>query len=641
MADRWAVVLAAATFAGSLAGADGHVAGVPLVLAVTVLTLGLAWRRPMMVCLGAALVAASLAQRSLAGLEAPLDTGPVTAEVTLVSDPASDGRSEVGVDVRLHGRRLRAHARSAPAAALDDRLAGERVLVIGEVRPPGPTESGLRYRHLAGRLEVDAVVGWQPGDGVARVANGLRRTLARGAAVLSDRHASLLAGLTLGDDRDQPPDMTDAFRAAGLTHILAVSGQNVAFVMVLAAPALSRLRFGPRLVLTLVVLAGFALLTRFEPSVLRATAMAAVAATGAALGRPASTLRVLALGVAAILLVDPLLATSLGFKLSVAGAAGIIVGAARLEAVLPGPRWLAGPLSVTLAAQLAVAPLLVASFGAVPVASLPANLLAVPAAGPVMVWGLAGGLVAGLAGDAVATVVHVPTRALLAWIDGVAAAAARWPLGQLRAGHLAWLTAAVVATMAAGARARPGTEAGTEKGREPDERGRRPWVRATRGAAALVAVTVLAHAAAAARGPDVIDGEALGPGARLWQDGGAAALIVDGRARDEAVLSGLRDRGVARLDVVVLRTPARGAAEVAATLRRRWPGAVVLGPEGSASATSGTGGADSVTPAGGTVIDVGGLRLTVMTGSAERLEVRITRRAAAPESTKLPRLPGR
>jgi competence protein ComEC len=371
VADGWVVALAVATFAGSLAAADGHVARVPLVLAATVLALALATRRPGALCLGAALLAASLGQRSIAGLEAPLDTGPVTAEVTLVSDPSPDAHGGVAVDVRLDGRRLRAHARLAPAAALDDRLAGERILVVGDVRPPGPAESALRYRHLAGRLEVDAVVGWRPGGGVTRVANGLRRTLARGAEVMSDRHASLLAGLTLGDDRDQPADMTDAFRAAGLTHILAVSGQNVAFVMVVVAPVLGRLRFGPRLAVTLAVLAGFALVTRFEPSVLRATAMAAVAATGTALGRPASTLRVLALGVGGILLVDPLLATSLGFRLSVAGAAGIVVGAGRIERMLPGPRWLAAPLSVTLAAQLAVAPFLVAAFGAVPVASLP------------------------------------------------------------------------------------------------------------------------------------------------------------------------------------------------------------------------------------------------------------------------------
>jgi competence protein ComEC len=637
--DRWAVALAMATFAGSLAAADGHVARVPLTLAAAVLALGLATRRSGVVCVGAALLAASLGQRSLAGLEAPLGTGPVTAEVTLVSDPVPDGWGGVGVDVRLDGRRLRAHARLASAAALDDRLAGERVLVVGEVRPPGPTESALRYRHLAGRLEVDAVVGWRPG-GVTRVANGLRRTLARGADVLSDRHASLLAGLTLGDDRDQPADMTDAFRAAGLTHVLAVSGHNVAFVMVLVAPALSRLRFGPRLVITLGVLAGFALVTRFEPSVLRATAMAAVAATGAALGRPASTLRVLALGVSGILLVDPLLATSLGFQLSVAGAAGIVVGAARLEPALPGPRWLAAPVSVTLAAQLAVAPLLVAAFGAVPVASLPANLLALPAAGPVMVWGLTGGVVAGLGGPAVATVVHLPTRAFVAWIDGVATAAARWPLGQLRAGHVALLAVAAAAVVAARAWACPDPEA--DAGPPAGRRWRRHGS-VTRGAAALVAVAVLVHAAAGGGGPSLIDGEAVGPGAQLWQGGGAAALIVDGRAREEAVLAGLRDRGVARLDVVVLRTAAEAAAEVAATLRRRWPGVVVLGPVGSASAAARrVDGLGSVAvPTRGTVIDVGGLRLTVSGSGTERLDVRIALRAATPDSARAPPLPGR
>jgi competence protein ComEC len=618
--DRWAVVLAAATFAGSLAGADGHVAGVPLALAAAVLALGLATRRPGVICLGAALLAASLAQRSLAGLEAPLDTGAVAAEVTLVADPVPDGRGGVGVDVRLDGRRLRAHARLAPAATLDDRLAGERVLLTGEVRPPGPTESGLRYRHLAGRLDVEAVVGWRPGHGVTRVANGLRRTLARGARVLSDRQASLLAGLTLGDDRDQPADMTDAFRAAGLTHILAVSGQNVAFVMMPVAPVLSRLRFGPRLVVTLAVLAGFALVTRFEPSVLRATAMAAVAATGTALGRPASTLRVLSLGVSGILLVDPLLATSLGFQLSVAGAAGIVVGAARLEPALPGPHWLAAPLSVTLAAQLAVAPLLVAAFGAVPVASLPANLLALPAAGTVMVWGLTAGLVAGLAGNGAATVLHLPTRAVLVWIDGVATAAARWPLGQLRAGHLALLVLAATATIAAHRRLRPCTE-GDASGSPLHRRHR--GATATRGAAALVAVAVLAHAAAAGRASDVIDDEGVGLGARLWQNGGAAALIVDGRARAAAVLAGLRERGVVRLDVVVLRTATVGAADVADTLRRRWPAVVVLSPEGLVPASRREDGGQVAVPATGTVIDLGGLRLTVSGSTRERLDVRI------------------
>src|SRR5690606_7855465 len=140
-------------------------------------------------------------------------------------------------------------------------------------------------------------------------------------------------------------------------------------------------------------------------------------------------------GVAAMVLVDPLLVTSLGFQLSVAGAGGIVAGATRLERALPGPRWLTAPLAVTVAAQAAVSPLLVHAFGSVPLASLPCNLLAGPVSGPLMVWGLTGGLAAGLAGGPVASVLHLPTRALLWWLEAVATAGARWPLGALRSGH--------------------------------------------------------------------------------------------------------------------------------------------------------------------------------------------------------------
>ena len=257
-----------------------------------------------------------------------------------------------------------------------------------------------------------------------------------------------------------------------------------------------------------------------------------------------------------------------------------------------------------------------------------------------MVWGLTGGMVAGLGGPAVATVVHLPTRALVAWIDGVATAAARWPLGQLRTGHVAVLAGAAAAAVAARAWAPPDPEgdAGPPAGRRWRRRGS-----VTRGAAGLVTVAVLVHAAAASGGPSLIDGEAVGPGAQLLQGGGAAALIVDGRAREGAVLAGLRDRGVARLDVVVLRTAAPAAAGVAATLRRRWPGVVVLGPVGSASAAArrvdGLG--SVVVPTRGTVIDVGGLRLTVSGSGTERLDVRIELRAAPPDSARAPPLPGR
>ena len=253
----------------------------------------------------------------------------------------------------------------------------------------------LAVRHVAGRLVVDVVGPVGAADPVSTVANHLRRAVVRGAQPLGDDATALLTGILFGDDRAQPPATTDDFRAAGLSHLLAVSGQNVAFVLVVAGVGLGRLGLGSRFLAVLLVLAFFALLTRFEPSVLRATAMAAVAAGATFGGRAVSRPRVLALAVAALLLVDPILVHSVGFGLSVAATAGIVVLAARLEPRLAGPAAVRESAAVTLAAQVAVAPLLATVFGGVPLVSVPANLLAGPAAGFVMVWGLLAGPVAG------------------------------------------------------------------------------------------------------------------------------------------------------------------------------------------------------------------------------------------------------
>lgn len=408
-------------------------------------------------------------------------------------------------------------------------------------------------------------------------------------------------------------------------------------MMVIAAPLLARLRFGPRLAATLGVLAMFALVTRAEPSVLRATAMASVAAAGAALGRPTSTVRTLALGVSGMLLVDPLLATSLGFQLSVAGAAGIVVGAARIEDMLPGPRWLAAPLSVTLAAQAAVSPLLVATFDAVPLASLPANLLAAPAAGPLMVWGLTGGLVAGVVGGPLAHVIHLPTRALLVWLEGVATAAVRWPLGDLSAGHLAALGVATLLLVSGRGLSRAGrSTVGGAPRRTPD----RGDARGGRGAAGvgfalrvagggLAVVVVLATVAPIGDATPVRLDHAIGLGATLWRSGGAAVVVLDGRARDGVVLTALRREGVERVDVLVLRTNARAGVDVVATLQRRWPDAAVLAPlpQGAVPGDRLAEVDGGVGPPTGTVFDIGGLRVTVASNTAGRLDVRIAPRA--------------
>jgi competence protein ComEC len=485
-------------------------------------------RWPILRWVALALLASALAQRSLDGLDG-VHARVVAADVTLLSDPVARFEG-VRADVRWGDRRLEAHAEGAAADALRPRLAGEVIALRGSVAPLDRGRPWLVARHVAGELTVLRVDGWRQGDPLSHLANGLRRTLVVGAAPLSDRDRSLYTGLVIGDDRDQPADLADSFRGAGLTHLLAVSGQNVAFALALAGPLLRRLRLWPRLVATLAVIGLFGVMTRFEPSVLRASAMAALGATLAMPGRPTPRLRVIGLAITGLLLVDPLLVRSVGFQLSACAALAIVVVAPPLQLALPGPPALREALAVTLAAQIGVAPVLLSTFGPIPVASLPANLLGVPVAGAVMVWGLTGGLVAGGVGAPWAGVLQIPTRLALAWLELVAERTAAAPLGELHAVHVA-VVAVGVAVLASV---------------------RRTEARAV--GAALVAATVLT-AVVAAHAP-VARRQALQPGAVRWHGGGTDVLVLGGAGRTTvggaSLLASLRRSGVRTVDLLVI-----------------------------------------------------------------------------------------
>jgi len=444
LTDRGVVLVAVGATLGAL-----HPSRPALVLGGLTVVMGAGWRRPLLLGVGVALLASGLAQRALDGLDGVVER-TVSGEVVLLSDP-TPSYGGLRADVGLGRRRFEARIEGVSVPAFEDRLAGEIVVVRGELAPRSPDQPWLTARHVAGRLTVLHVDGWRPGDPSARLANGLRRTLEAGAAPLSERQRSLFTGLVVGDDRQQPADLADDFLGAGLTHLLAVSGQNVAFVLALAGPVLRRLRLWPRLGVTLGVIFLFGVMTRFEPSVLRASAMAALAATVAMAGRPTSRVRMISAGVTILVLVDPLLVHSVGFRLSVSAALAIVVLAPRITPVLPGPAALREALGVTVAAQLGVAPMLLATFGPIPVASLPANLLAVPVAGLVMVWGLTGGMVAGVVGDPVASWLHAPTGVALGWLELVADRAARAPLGELGLAHVLGLgTGLAIAVLARG-----------------------------------------------------------------------------------------------------------------------------------------------------------------------------------------------
>jgi competence protein ComEC len=420
------VGLAGAVMAGALAARP-----VPIALALLGVAAALSSRRMLLLCGAVAVLASSLGARSAAGL-VPVRADEVDATVTLLTDPApAIGGTQRGT-VRLGHHRLDAWARKDASTALAPRLAGERVHVTGVVRPLSDrVKPFLAPKHIVGRLSVTTVDRPAAGDLASRLANAVRRDLTRGASSLPGQQRALFLGFVLGDNRGQSAETKQAFQDSGLTHLLVVSGENVAFVLVVAGPLIRVLGLRGRLVAGFAVLFLFGVLTRWEPSVLRAEAMAALAMTATTFGRRAPPLRLLSLAVCGLVLVDPLLVHSVGFLLSVGACTGIALLAKPIARRVPGPRPLAEALAITAAAQVGVAPILMNVFGGVPVASLPANLLAIPAAGPIMVWGMTAGLLAGLVPPPVAFLLHLPTRVLLWWVAGVAHRCAALPLGHV------------------------------------------------------------------------------------------------------------------------------------------------------------------------------------------------------------------
>ena len=191
------------------------------------------------------------------------------------------------------------------ADGVDRHLRIEPVCVVvsrDRVRPEHAPESrdvavqgGLRRaRHIVARASLHTVEPVGPPDPPVRVAEAVRERIAAGGHVLDPRPRSLYLGLVLGDDRFQSAGQELRFRLSGLTHLLAVSGQNVAFVLAVVAPLLGRLDPRWRLATVALVLSLFAVITRLEPSVLRAVVTAGLSTWAATSGRVRSGLGVLA-----------------------------------------------------------------------------------------------------------------------------------------------------------------------------------------------------------------------------------------------------------------------------------------------------------------------------------------------------------
>lgn len=362
---------------------------------------------------------------------------PLTIRGVVVGLPTIRGRT---IRARLHAEEV-ARARDGPWLEIDGLLQmetteaiglnyGDRLLVSGWLSTPRDTPSFAQAEILARdgvfsilrSLKVERL-GVDQADPVLGFFYRVRqRALQALAASLPPEEAALIGGVVLGADESMPPHLQQVFSRTGTTHILAVSGFNVALVAGAFGTLFGRWLGARRGALAAGIAIGcYTILVGAEPSAVRAALMAGLAMMARLLGRRGNALTSLAATGVIMTAVRPSLLAEIGFQLSFAATLGLVVYAEPLEhAALAwfqpaasdrparsAPGIVREVILLTLAAQMATLPLTAYYFGRIPATALPANFLILPLQPALMILG-------GL--TAVAGIVWAPAGHLLGWI---------------------------------------------------------------------------------------------------------------------------------------------------------------------------------------------------------------------------------
>jgi competence protein ComEC len=584
--------IVAAVAAGEVA--PGHLgAGIALALAGVLLAAEarprLGARALLPIVVGAAAIAVRLAivPQSPSPLDVPPDgSGPWHLVVAAVGS-ARDGKQTATLE--MIGERP-AFRVAATLPRYPDVIPGDAVIVDGPIRERPDSPYGLYLERIGAvgtltsrSLRVERAADDLPGQ-LERLRRGAGEALTH---VLPEPEAGLAAGILIGLRDRVDRDLAAAFTTAGVSHVVAISGWNIAIVAAAIAAMAGRLGRRRRSVVTIVAIVAYVAFAGASASVVRAALMAAVVLLARESGRAGRAAAALGWAATLLLITDPDLIRDAGFQLSSLATAGLIAWGTPLTAWIESvgrgrlPHWLAESLGVSMAAQAATLPIILVSFGRLAILSPLVNLLIVPLVAPAMAAGivaLGGGLAVVAGAPAIlGAVLGAPGWVILRILVLIVQTTAALPFasvtltspfdvvtaGLATVGLIAvtWWRRSRNDTRRAGAdghptaRASPTPAVATGKGVDAGRRARRAAV-----AALIVAVSVAGSVVAArpTTSPrvsvlDVGQGDAI-----LVEGSRGGRLLVDGGPDPDRLLVAL-DRRIPpwdrRIDAVVLSHP--------------------------------------------------------------------------------------
>ncbi len=233
----------------------------------------------------------------------------------------------------------------------------------------------------------------------AKIINSINKSLPK-------QQAGLMCAMLIGSRDGLSEPVEECFSIAGLTHIMAVSGANVAFIVTPVLFILKKMRFRRNAanIIAGIIIIFFLFITGFEPSVVRAVIMALIMLTGQILYREADALTSLAFSCIVMLLINPFFIFNCGFRLSYAATLSLVtlspVVKRKLDAISESitgsalPRFISGLAASTIAAQLGVLPVIINSFNRISIISLISNLAVLPVLEAITICGASMAMVA-------------------------------------------------------------------------------------------------------------------------------------------------------------------------------------------------------------------------------------------------------
>ena len=315
---------------------------------------------------------------------------------TVEADPNSD---ESATKLKINNLRFGKEGRQVQGSIYASLKHNEKIRRADEVVFEGKLSEGFGiYAGYMYRPYLKRIQRAEPKDTVLLIRDTFSERIKR---LIPEPEVNLGLSYLLGMKAGLPEDLNENLRMVGLTHIVVASGAHLSILVGIARKIFGKLSRFAGLFFSIGFVLFFMCMVGWTPSILRAGVMAILSLITWYCGRKMEPWRLILIAMAFTLMLNPMFLINLGWLLSFASYAGIMILGPRLIEFFYGakkPGFIASTILVTISATLMTLPISLYFYGTLSLISVLANLLILPTLSAAMGCVFMAGVVAGIPG---------------------------------------------------------------------------------------------------------------------------------------------------------------------------------------------------------------------------------------------------